>query len=51
MHTQHGQLHAVEPLRVISVKKPKLQVIKGRAFRIPVQREQAKAYVDGVFYV
>lgn len=48
MHTQQ-QLHAVKPQTC--VQRRRLFVIKGRAFRIPVQREQAKAYVDGVFYV
>lgn len=48
MIAQTGQLHAVKP-RVS--KKPALQVIKGRVFRMPVQREQARSWVDGVFYV
>lgn len=48
MLNQIGQLHAVKPL--VS-KRGRLQVIKGRVFRMPVQREQARSWVDGVFYV
>lgn len=48
MIAQIGQLHAVKPL---ASKRGRLQVIKGRSFRMPVQREQARSWVDGVFYV
>ena len=48
MIAQTGQLHAVKP---VVFRKPRLQVIKGRTFRMPVQREQARSWVDGVFYV
>lgn len=48
MIEQTGQLHVVKPL--VS-KRGRLQVIKGRSFRMPVKREQARSWVDGVFYV
>lgn len=48
MIAQTGQFHAVKPL---AAKRGRLQVIKGRVFRVPVQREQARSWVDGVFYV